>query len=380
MQTTHVQNFIAVMAVALACGVTFTNTTLFAQGFTKSKVVGGLSRATSMEFAPDGRLFVNEQGGKLRVIKSGALLPTPFVDLSTTTDAAGERGFLGIAFDPNFTSNHYVYVYHTVKGSPPHNRVSRFTANGDVAMSGSEVAILDLDNLSGATNHNGGAIHFGTGGRLLVNVGNNANDINSQSISNRHGKILRINANGTIPIDNPTSFPAISGTTSGANRAIWAVGFRNPFTASVNPATGRIFVNDVGERTREEIDDLQKGKNYGWPNQEGFLGANNLNYTRPIIDYVRGDAGACAITGGTFYHPSTNTFGSSYLDKYFYSDYCGGWVRMLDPSTKVSTAFDTGYSQPVDLKVGSDGALYVLATGTGEVWKLQRTPNFLGTK
>ena len=75
-----------------------------------------------MEFAPDGRLFVNEQGGKLRVIKSGALLPTPFVDLSTTTDSAGERGFLGIAFDPNFTSNHYVYVYHTVKGSPPQPR------------------------------------------------------------------------------------------------------------------------------------------------------------------------------------------------------------------------------------------------------------------
>jgi glucose/arabinose dehydrogenase len=182
-----------------------------------------------MEFAPDGRLFVNEQGGKLRVIKSGALLPTPFVDLSTTTDSAGERGFLGIAFDPNFTSNHYVYVYHTVKGSPPHNRVSRFTANGDLAVSGSEVAILDLDNLSSSTDHNGGAIHFGKGGRLLVNVGNNANNVNSQSISNRHGKILRINANGTIPIDNPTSFPGIGGKTSGANRAIWAVGFRNPF-------------------------------------------------------------------------------------------------------------------------------------------------------
>ena len=98
---------------------TATATDAAAPGFTKSKVVGGLRGATSMEFAPDGRLFVNEQGGKLRVIKSGALLPTPFVDLSTTTDAAGERGFLGIAFDPNFTSNHYVYVYHTVRGRPP---------------------------------------------------------------------------------------------------------------------------------------------------------------------------------------------------------------------------------------------------------------------
>jgi glucose/arabinose dehydrogenase len=326
-----------------------------------------------MEFAPDGRLFVNEQGGKLRVIKNGILLSKPFVDLTTTTDSTGERGFLGVAFDPHFTSNHFVYVYHTVRGSPPHNRVSRFRANGDVALSGSEVAILNLDNLSGATNHNGGAIHFGKDGKLYVDVGNNANNINSQSISNRHGKVLRINANGTIPVDNPTSFPGISGTTSGATRAIWAVGFRNPFTAGVNPATGRIFVNDVGEVRREEIDDLRKGNNYGWPNQEGFLGPNNPNYTRPIIDYAHGDAGACAIAGGTFYHPSTNTFGSSYLDKYFYSDLCGGWVRMLDPATKVRTTLDTGYSQPVDLKVGSDGALYVLVRGSGEVWKLQRT-------
>ena len=325
-----------------------------------------------MEFAPDGRLFVNEKEGKLRVIKNGALLPTPFVDLTATTNSAGERGFLGIAFDPNFTTNQYVYVYRTVEGTSPHNRVSRFTANGDVAISGSEVAILDLDGL-GASNHNGGAIHFGTDGKLYVDVGDNVNGNNAQSISNRLGKILRINADGTIPADNPASFPGISGTTSGATRAIWAVGFRNPYTADVNPATGQILVNDVGENAREEIDDLMKGRNYGWPIQEGFLGPDNPNYTRPIIDYAHGDAGACAITGGTFYHPSANTFGSAYLDKYFYADFCGGWVRILDPATKVTATFDTGYNHPVDLKVGSDGALYVLTFDTGEVWKVQGT-------
>ena len=107
-----------------------------------------------MEFAPDGRIFVAQQGGDLRVIKSGTLLPSPFVHLNV--DSSGERGLLGIAFDPQFATNQFVYVYYTVPTSPEHNRVSRFTANGDAAVPGSEVPILELDALSSATNHNGG--------------------------------------------------------------------------------------------------------------------------------------------------------------------------------------------------------------------------------
>jgi glucose/arabinose dehydrogenase len=150
-----------------------------------------------MGFAPDGRLFVCLQTGQLLVIKNGALLANPFVSL--TVDSFGERGLLGIAFDPNFASNQFVYVYHTVPGTPAHNRVSRFTANGDVAAVGSETAILDLDNLSDATNHNGGAIHFGPDDKLYVAVGENANAANAQTLSNRLGKVLRINADGSIP-------------------------------------------------------------------------------------------------------------------------------------------------------------------------------------
>src|SRR6267378_6608676 len=174
-----------------------------------------------MEVAPDGRVFVCLQGGQLRVIKNGALLATPFLTL--TPDSSGERGLLGIAFDPNFQTNNFIYVYYTATTTPRHNRVSRFTANGDVAVPGSEVPILDLDNLSSATNHNGGAIHFGPDGKLYVGVGENANSANSQSLSNRLGKILRINADGSIPSDNPTTFPGIAGSPAGANRAIWAV-------------------------------------------------------------------------------------------------------------------------------------------------------------
>src|SRR6184192_1973896 len=171
----------------------------------------------------------------MRVIKTGSLLSTPFVSL--TVDSSGERGLLGITFDPNFATNHYLYVYYTVATSPIHNRVSRFTAAGDTAVPGSEAIILELDNLSTATNHNGGAIHFGSDGKLYVGMGENANPANAQSVGNRLGKLLRINADGTIPPDNPTSFPGIAGSPSGVNRAIWAVGLRNPFTFAFQPGT-----------------------------------------------------------------------------------------------------------------------------------------------
>ena len=118
-----------------------------------------------MAFAPDGRIFVSEQAGKLRVIKNGQLLTTPF--LTVTVNSSGERGLLSVTFDPNFASNNFFYVYYTATTPAIHNRISRFTANGDKAVAGSEVVLLDLNNLSSATNHNGGAMHFGTDGKLL---------------------------------------------------------------------------------------------------------------------------------------------------------------------------------------------------------------------
>src|SRR5262245_56859123 len=210
-------------------------------GFTESQWGSPMpGAATAMAFAPDGRLFVCLQSGQVRVIdKNGVLLANPFVTLSV--DSSGERGLLGVAFDPNFAGNHYVYLYHTVPGSPAHNRISRFTANGNVAVANSEFVLVDLDNLSNATNHNGGAFHIGPDGKVYVGVGENANSTNAHTLSNRLGKILRINSNGTIPLDNPRSFPGIAGSTSGPNRAIWAVGLRNPFTFAFQPGTARLF-------------------------------------------------------------------------------------------------------------------------------------------
>ena len=339
--------------------------------FTETQFATGFASPTAMAFTPDGRLFVCQQGGQLRVFKNGALLVAPFVTL--TVDSAGERGLLGVAFDPNFATNNFVYVYYTATTPAVHNRVSRFTANGDVALAGSEVVILDLNNLSAATNHNGGAIHFGPDGMLYVAVGENANSANSQSISNLLGKMLRINSDGTIPSDNPTAFPGIAGSTSGINRAIWSVGLRNPFTFTFNPVSGRMFINDVGQSTWEEINDGIAGSNYGWSLCEGFCSPPNANFRDPLFRYGHGTSPTtgCAITGGAFYNPATANFPSDYVGKYFYAEFCSGWIRRFDPAAGTDTAFATGISNPVDLIVTADGSLFYLARGTGSVFRVR---------
>lgn len=330
-------------------------------GFADLPLAAGLSGPTAMALAPDGRIFVTQQSGEVRVIKNGALLAAPFLDLEV--GAGSERGLLGVAFDPDFSSNNFVYVYYTTSFSPTHNRVSRFTANGDLAAAGSESVLLELDNLSGATNHNGGALHFGNDGKLYVAVGDNANGANSQSLSNLLGKILRINATpgDVIPDDNPFV------DTPGARGEIWALGLRNPFTFSVQPGTNRIFVNDVGQNTWEEVNNLVKGGNYGWPNTEGPT--NDPDFIAPVFAY-RHDTGqpqGRAITGGAFYNPTTNVFPAGFTGDYFFSDLTGNFIWKYDVATDTAGPFATGLSNPVDLKVRPNGDLLYLERGTGSV-------------
>ncbi|HEX5848021.1 MAG TPA: PQQ-dependent sugar dehydrogenase [Rubrobacter sp.] len=344
-------------------------------GFAHSRVVGGLTNPTAMDFAPDGRLFVAEQRGVLRVLKADGTLTT-FLDISGKVDAAGERGLLGVAFDPAFPENHYVYLYYTRKSTstnPAHNRVVRVTADGNRAVSGSERLILRLNNLSSATNHNGGAIHFGEGGKLFVAVGDNADGTNAQSLRTLKGKMLRINKDGTIPRGNPFYERA-----AGNNRAIWALGLRNPFSFAVQPRTGEMFINDVGQSTWEEINRGLAGENYGWPRYEGP--ESDPAYRGPVFAYAHGDfgtTGCAAITGGTFYDPPTAQFPSRFAGDYFFADLCGGWIRRLDGATGDvrSRGFATGISRPVDLKVSKNGVLYYLSRGegSGSVGKIRYT-------
>lgn len=362
--------------------------TLFAAvpaGFVDTTYAASLSNPTSMAFAPDGRLFITQQGGQMRVVTRnaqgvGTLLTVPF--LTVSTDSNGERGLLGVALDPAFQTNGHVYVYYTVSTSPRLNRISRFTAAdadgnpgnglqpGNVVAAGSELVLMNLDPLSSATNHNGGAMHFGPDGKLYVAVGDNASSSNSQNFGNRHGKMLRINPDGTIPTDNP-----FAGQTSGNNRAIWAMGLRNPYTFAFQPGTGRMFINDVGDNGLdtekwEEINEGGAGRNYGWPNTgDGYFDpAAFPQFTNPLHAYNH-TTGGRAITGGVFYNPSVQNFPSAHVGDYFFSDFVGGFIRKLEApvtgSRLNSFGFATGADAPVDLDVGPDGHLYYLARGGG---------------
>ncbi len=323
----------------------------------------GIVNPTAIGLAPDGRIFVAEQGGKLRVVKDGVLLPTPFLQVAVT--ATNERGLLGIAFDPNYAQNRWVYVYYT-SASPVVNRVSRFTAsasNPDVAEPGSEVFVFDgIPSKTGW--HNGGAIHFGGDGRLYVAVGEGHSGTNAQSLDTVSGKLLRIDKDGGIPTDNPFYTTAV-----GKNRAIWALGLRNPFTFDIQP-TGRIFINDVGDNAFEEIneawigpnDGTNAGFNFGWPATEGPH--SDPRFKQPFHSYPQ--TSDCAITGGAFYDPPTVNFPAEYVGDYFFADYCNGWIKSIDLTTKVVTTFvETDRSRdPVDVKVAADGSLYYVGRGT----------------
>jgi glucose/arabinose dehydrogenase len=356
-------------------------------GFVQSRVAGGLTNPTTMAFAPDGRLFVTEQRGTLRIIKGGRLLRTPFLNISSKVDSRGERGLLGVAFDPNFSANKYVYVYYTQDTpgtTPSHNRVVRFTASGDRAVMSSERLILRLNNLSRSENHNGGALNFGEDGKLYVAVGENAERDNAQSLNNLLGKMLRINKDGTIPTDNPYYRSA---RVDGKNKAIWARGLRNPYSFAVQPGSGRIHINDVGAGTWEEINRGLKRANYGWPdcegnhdnpNTPGSVNCSAAPYTAPVYEYRHGNSATtgCAITGGAFYNPAAVRFPAGYVGDYFFADFCSGWIRRLDLAQRTVTRFKgVSDERPVSLQVGRNGSLYFLARDTGSVERIRYTGN-----
>src|SRR5215203_5612689 len=335
-------------------------------GFTDSQVASGLTNPTDMEFAPDGRLFVAEQAGRVRIAKPDGTLAT-FLNISTKVDSSGERGLQALTFDPNFSTNRYVYLHYTKKATsttPVHNRVVRVTASGEKVVAGSEKLIFRLGNQT-SDHHMGEAIDFGKDGKLYVATGDNETSQNSQQLTNLFGKMLRINKSGTIPTDNP-----FYATASGNNRAIWALGLRNPFKFAIQPTTGTttpdtIFINDVGHNTWEEINQGTAGANYGWPVHEGVAN-DDPPYVDPIFAYAHGSTNTtgCAITGGVFYEPTTVLFPQEYEGDYFFADFCNGWIRRLDPSTGAVSGFATGLQRPIDLEVSKAGELYYLSRST----------------
>ncbi len=379
-------------------------------GFTETLVTtqSDLSAPTAMEFSPTGELWVLEQAGRVKLVRNDGITHTA---LSVSVDSVGERGMLGIAFDPSYdgvgSNPDYVYLYYTNPQTgatdPANNRLSRFTVVGagtTTATLTSEVVLRDLppedeDNnpaTDGNTNHNGGAIHFGPDGKLYVAVGDHNYDTTPQSshvsqiLTTPFGKILRLNSDGSNPSDNPF----YNGSATDWQGSIWALGLRNPYTFAFEPGTGTMFINDVGEGVWEEINRGEARANYGWagstaPLWEGFESPPPAweDYRDPVMAYDHSNSPpspfGCAITGGAFY-PAGGPFGSDYAGKYFFADFCGNFIRLFDPAnpgslsvpdTSIPFAANLTTANPVDLKVDSAGNLYYLARGgPGEIYRI----------
>ncbi|MEZ4887698.1 MAG: PQQ-dependent sugar dehydrogenase [Chitinophagales bacterium] len=349
-------------------------------GFVEVQIATGLD-PTSMALAPDGRVFIAEKNGRILIVEDGELLPEPFLVLDL--DNSNERGLSGIVFDPNFEENNYLYIYYTVLGEN-HNRVSRITANGNLALAGSEVVLLELDELLGSV-HNGGAMEFGADGTLFIATGEGSQPSNSQNTNTLLGKILRINSDGSIPTDNP-----FYAELEGKYRAIWALGFRNPFSMAIEHSTNRIFACDVGGFLFEEVNAVEKGGNYGWSILEGFRTNQEVpeNYRDPLYAYSHGLG--CSVIGAAFYSPSNKTFPEQYHDKFFFGDYCKGYIKVLNPQTGVvEQTFATGVHRPLNFKVTPEGDFYYLeraglgggsqedntSSWNGALWKISYTGN-----
>lgn len=394
-----------------------TNPLTLPAGFEDTMAYGGLLAPRAFTFTPDGRVLALERGSQnsndsnlasIRVFKNGALLPARAYTVNTCGDS--ERGLLGIAVDPNFATNGYIYIYYTRQATTgqacahntftngiatgPRNRVSRLTMSGDTVIPGSERVYIDSI-ITDIGYHNAGDLRFGSDGYLYISTGDGGQSWTSQNLGTLNGKILRIlptpgEAGGYTTNGNPYNTAAGArhcydippGTITGVCKEIYASGLRNPFRFTIQPAmagipgSGSPFVGDVGGGAWEEIDQIRAGGNYGHPEREGFCSGGvvcsppyqTTTFDNPVSAYSHVNINAnydSAVIGGDFY---TGTAGwpAAYNNNYFYADVVRGFVRRLSYNATTSTwnavagDFGSNGSSIIGLKRGPDGNLYYL--------------------
>ena len=352
-----------------------------------SRVASGLSQPLLVTNAGDGsgRLFVVEQTGKIRIIKSGQVLAAPFLDLSAAISHGGEQGLLGLAFHPNYRSNGKLYVSYTDRSGTSIIREYHVAASDRDRVDGTSGRTL-LRLRQPYANHNGGNIAFGPDGDLYIGFGDggSAGDPGNraQNLGTLLGKLLRIDVNrrtGTLPYAIPSSNPFVG---RGGLDQIWAYGLRNPWRWSFDRATGDLWIGDVGQDKWEEVDralasngrNAGRGLNFGWRVMEAshcYLppsGCSRTGKTLPLTEYGHTN-GRCSITGGFVYR------GSAYPDlvgAYLFADYCSGEIWFVSRSAVRGTtpilALDTSVSIT---SFGQDqsGELY-LTDGNGSVYRV----------
>jgi uncharacterized protein (TIGR03437 family) len=297
----------------------------------------GLGGVVDIQNAADGsaRLFLVQQSGVIRVMRNGALVEAPFLDIHGKTTGTGERGLLGLAFPPGFASKQRFYVDYTDLNGDTTIAQYRVSANPDVADAASEAVLLKI--AQPFANHNGGQVRFGPDGYLYIAMGDGGSGGdplgNGQKLSTLLGKLLRIDVESSpgqvrIPADNPFV------NTAGARPEIWAYGLRNPWRFSFDRASGDLWIGDVGQDLYEEVDFQpaagRGGENYGWNLMEGLhcyqAGCSMQGITLPVAEYTHA-AGGCAVTGGFLYR---GRLSPGLRGIYLYGDYCSGRIWGLE--------------------------------------------------
>ena len=324
-----------------------------------------------------GRLFIVEQGGLIRILNSldGTPRATAFLDVAGLIVTGGEQGLLGMAFDPNYAGNGRFYIYYT--NTAGDIVIARYgvSSNPDIANAGAQAILKTIAHPTNQ-NHNGGMLAFGPDGCLYAGIGDGGGygDPNghAQNTNSLLGKILRLDpeTGSACGTDNPFA----NGT--GGAPEVWSFGLRNPWRFSFDRSTGVLYIGDVGQDQREEVDavvgpNAGQGVNFGWNIMEGFAcfnppsGCNSSGLTPPILDYSH-DAGACSVTGGYVYRGTLNP---AVNGSYFYADYCAGFVRSFQlqggrPSSQNTWPLLSPGGQITSFGEDARGELYIL-TQTG---------------
>jgi glucose/arabinose dehydrogenase len=353
-------------------------------GLRLEAVASGLESPTFLASPPGGSdLYVVEQPGRIRRLVNGVPQP-PVLDISARVSSGGERGMLSLAFDPQYAANGRVFVYFTDPGGDI--AIERFTLPlaGEPAPGTVEATAVRVLTIAHRTfaNHNGGQLQFGPDGMLYIGTGDGGGGGDplgsGQSRDSLLGKLLRIDAS-TLPYRIPPDNPFVG--QPGTRPEIWTLGLRNPWRFAFDVATRSLYIADVGQGEREELNvvaDDARGVNFGWNVLEGTIchppGASctPAGFTMPVLDYSHADG--CSITGGYVYRGAALP---EVAGRYFYSDYCGGWLRSVVVAGGVATEQkDWAIASPGNVQsfgVDSAGELYVLTAG-GTIYRIARQP------
>ncbi len=373
---------------------------LLFSGFMTAQEIGlelyadGFDSPTDIAHDHDGRMYIVEQGGLIKLLADNDGDDDPdmntFLNVSSLVDTgSNEGGLLGLAFHPNYETNGYFYINYT--NTAGNTVIARYTVSDtddDAADASSATILLTVD--QPFSNHNGGCIKFGPDGYLYIGMGDGGSGGDpgnrAQNINTLLGKMLRIDVDGGSPYASPAGNPYVG--TAGADE-IWAIGLRNPWKFSFNRTTGDLWIADVGQEAREEINHVVStlpGLNYGWRCYEGLAEydmsqcAGITALSMPVAQYTHNGTGGCSVTGGYVY---TGTEFPNLQGKYIFADYCNNKIGLLDSSNAItwSTAFAGNFF--ATFGEGPNGEIYVAGRSSGNVYKVidasaAGTGNFAG--